>query len=160
MTYSYRPHYYEEFEEGQIFESSGRTVTETDVVNYAAIGGDWTELHTNTEYAAKQPFEHRVVHGPLTFSIAMGLAYRCGFMERTVLGFLGMETMDFPNPVFIDDTVYGTYTITNKHDLESRPDAGVVSVQFDLYNQDDELVFDSEMKFLVKRDSESEAEEK
>jgi len=160
MTYSYQPHHYEEFEEGQTFESSGRTVTETDVVNYAAIDGDWTELHTNTEYADEQPFGQRVVHGPLTFSIAMGLAYRCGFMERTVLGFLGMETMDFPKPVFIDDTVYGTYTITNKRDLESRPNAGVVSVQFDLHNQHEELVFDSEMKFLVKRRSGSETDNK
>jgi len=157
MPYSYRPHHFEEFEQGQQFESVGRTVTETDVVNYAAIGGDWTELHTNGEYATDQHFGGRVAHGPLTLSIAMGLAYRCGFMERTVMGFLGIDHMEFPRPVYIDDTVVGIFTVTGTERLDHRSDAGVVSLQFDLTNQDEEQVFDSEMRFLVRRDTDEQS---
>lgn len=153
MPYSYEPQYYEEFEVGQEFVSPGRTVTETDVVNYASLGGDWTELHTNTEYASESQFGGRVVHGPLTMTIAIGLAARCGFMERTVMGFLGIEHMDFPRPLFIDETIDATFTVTDCHALESRDDAGVVALSFDVRNQDDQQVFDSEMKFLVARDS-------
>jgi len=153
MPYSYRPHHFEDLEEGQTFESTGRTITETDVVNYAAIGGDWTELHTNTEYAASENFERRVAHGPLTLTVALGLAYRCGFLERTVQGFLGVDSMRFPEPVFIDDTVTGEFTVREKRTLETTSDSGVARLQFDLTNQDESQVFDSEMKFLVQRRS-------
>lgn len=152
MAYSYEPQRFEEFEVGQTFLSPGRTVTETDLVNYAALGGDWTELHTNKEYSEQQDFERRVAHGPLTMTIAMGLAARCGFMERTVRGFLGINHMDFPRPVFIDDTISAEMTVTNCSQLESRDDVGVVSLEFDVRNQNDESVFESEMKFLVARE--------
>ena len=149
MPYSYQPHHYEDFELGREFVSVGRTVTESDLVTYASIGGDWTELHTNSEYAKSQHFGQRVAHGPLTFTIAMGLAARCGFMERTVMGFLGMERMNFPRPVFIGDTISATFTVTDLGTLESRGDAGVVTLAFDVENQDEKQVFDSEMNFLV-----------
>jgi acyl dehydratase len=153
MAYSYEPQQFEEFEAGQEFVSPGRTVTEADVVNYASLGGDWTELHTNTEYASESQFQQRVVHGPLTMTIAIGLAARCGFMERTVMGFLGIENMDFPHPVFIDDTISGLFTVVDCSTLESRDDAGVVALSFDIRNHDDVQVFDSEMRFLVERES-------
>lgn len=152
MPYSYQPHHYDDFEVGQEFVSVGRTVTESDLVDYASLGGDWTELHTNREYAAEQHFGQRVAHGPLTLTIAMGLAARCGFMERTVMGFLGIERMDFPQPVFIGDTLSAEFVVTSLNDLESREDAGVVVLEFDVRNQDEDRVFDSEMKFLVARD--------
>ena len=151
MPYSYRPHSFEDFELGQEFISAGRTVTESDLVTYASIGGDWTELHTNAEYAQEQDFGQRVAHGPLTLTIAMGLAARCGFMERTVMGFLGIEYMDFPQPVFVGDTLSATMTVTDCSTLTSRTDAGVISLEFDVTNQDDEQVFDSVMRFLVER---------
>lgn len=151
MPYSYQPHHYGEFEVGQQFVSVGRTVTESDLVDYASLGGDWTELHTNAEYAEEQHFGQRVAHGPLTLTIAMGLAARCGFMERTVMGFLGIERMDFPQPVFIGDTLSGTFTVTATSEFGSRDDAGVVTLGFDVENQDEEQVFDGEMKFLVAR---------
>ena len=151
MPYSYEPHQYKEFEVGQEFVSVGRTVTEGDLVNYASLGGDWTELHTNAEYAEDQHFGERVAHGPLTLTIAMGLAARCGFMERTVMGFLGIERMNFPQPVFIGDTLSGTFTVTDTAELGSREDAGVVAIEFNVENQDDEQVFDGEMNFLVAR---------
>lgn len=153
MAYSYEPHRFEEFEVGQTFVSPGRTITETDVVNYASLGGDWTELHTNSEYAEDQQFGQRVVHGPLTMTIAIGLAARCGFMERTVRGFLGVNRMDFPRPVFIGDTVSAEFSVTDCTSLESRDDAGIVTLEFDVRNGDDDRVFDSEMKFLVSRES-------
>ncbi|WP_435320984.1 MaoC/PaaZ C-terminal domain-containing protein [Haloarchaeobius sp. TZWSO28] len=152
MPYSYQPHHYEDFEVGQEFVSVGRTITESDLVDYASLGGDWTELHTNKEYAQEQHFGQRVAHGPLTLTIAMGLAARCGFMERTVMGFLGIERMDFPQPVFIGDTLSAEFTVTDLNELESRDDAGVVALEFDVENQEQERVFDSEMKFLVARD--------
>lgn len=151
MAYSYEPHYFEDFEVGQTFQSGGRTITETDLVNYAALGGDWTEVHTNAEYAATQPFGERVAHAPLTFTVALGLIYRCGFFERTVAAFLGMDTMTFPTPVFIDDTISIHCEVTECRNLDSRDDVGMLGMDTTMTDQNDETVMDGEMSFFVNR---------
>jgi acyl dehydratase len=151
MPYSYRPHYFEEFEVGQEFESTGRTVTETDLVNHSALAGDWTELHTNAEYAEDQEFGERIAHGPLTFVFATGFVYRCGFLERRVIAFLGMNYMNIPNPVGIGDTISLDMEVTDKKELSSRDDAGLVVIDSTMTTQDDTVVFEGDMKFLIKR---------
>ena len=70
--------YFEEFEAGQSITSPGRTITETDVVNFAALSGDWNAMHTDAEYAAKHPFGQRVAHGLLGLSIAREYAQAHG----------------------------------------------------------------------------------
>ena len=83
--------------------------------------------------------------------IATGLFQRTGIVERTVVAFLGMNYMDVPNPVFIDDTVSATYECTEKRELDSRDDAGYVEVDTHMTNQDGQSVFEGDMKFLFKR---------
>jgi acyl dehydratase len=152
MAYSYEPHYFEEFEEGETFESVGRTVTEADFTFHSMFTGDWTELHSNAEYAADQEFGERVAHGPMTFVLATGFVYRCGFLERRVIAFLGMNYMDIPAPVKMGDTISLDMTVTETKELSSRDDAGLVTIDTEMTNQDDETVFQGDMKFLVERD--------
>jgi acyl dehydratase len=149
MPYSYEPQHFEEFEVGQTFESVGRTVTESDFVFHSAFTGDWTELHTNAEYAEDGPFGERIAQGPLTFILATGFVYRCGFLERTVVAFLGMNYMDIPAPVYVGDTVSAEFEVTEARELSSRDDAGLVVIDSSLTNQDGEEVFAGDMKFLV-----------
>jgi acyl dehydratase len=150
MPYSYEPHYFEEFEEGQTFESVGRTVTEADFVLHSAFSGDWTELHTNAEYAEGSQFGERIAQGPMTFVLATGFVYRCGFLERRVVAFLGMNYMDIPAPVYAGDTVAAEFEVTETRDLTSRDDAGLVVIDCAMTNQDDGEVFNGDMKFLVR----------
>lgn len=152
MPYSYEPHHFEDFAVGETFESAGRTVTETDVVMHAAMGGDWTEVHTNQAYAEEATFGERVVHAPLTFQIQMGLLVRCGIFERTVLAYLGIESMDFPSPVFIDDTIWLEATVTETRELASRDDGGLVALETTVMKEDEEPVLDGLQKFLVRYD--------
>ena len=151
MAYSYEPHHFEEFKEGQTFESVGRTVTETDFVLHSAFAGDWTELHTNRHYAEDEYFGERVAHGPMTFILATGFVYRCGFLERTVLAFLGMNYMDIPAPVRMGDTISLDMEVVEKKELSSREDSGLVVIDTEMTNQDGETVFAGDMKFLIKR---------
>ncbi|MEZ3143667.1 MaoC/PaaZ C-terminal domain-containing protein [Halobaculum sp. MBLA0143] len=155
MPYSYEPQYFEAFEEGQTFESVGRTVTESDFVMHSSFTGDWTELHTNAEYAADSQFGERVAHGPMTFSLATGFVYRCGFLERRVMAFLGMNYMDIPAPVHEGDTVSLDMEVTETKALSSREDAGLVVIDSTMTNQDDEVVFEGDMKFMVEREPDS-----
>ena len=150
MAYSYEPHHFEDFEPGQEFESVGRTVTESDFVMHSALAGDWTELHTNKEYAEDGPFDGRIAHGPMTFVQATGFVYRTGIVERTAYAFLGMNYMDLPNPVYIGDTLSLEMTVSDKKDVE-HDDAGIVVLDTEMTNQDDTVVFQGDMKFLIKR---------
>jgi acyl dehydratase len=151
MPYSYEPHHFEDMAEGKTFQSAGRTVTETDFVMHSMFTGDWTELHSNAEYAEEGPFEGRIAQGPMTFILATGFVQRCGFVERTVVAFLGMNYMDIPNPVYIGDTVSATFECTEKRELGSRDDAGLVVIDSEMTTQDDDVVFAGDMKFLFKR---------
>ncbi|MFC6725458.1 MaoC/PaaZ C-terminal domain-containing protein [Halobium palmae] len=150
MPYSYTPHRFEDFEIGEEFRSVGRTVTESDLVMHSAFSGDWTELHTNREYAEDGAFGERVVHGPMTFILATGFVYRCGFLERTVIAFLGMNYMNIPAPVAVGDTISLSMEVIEKKEFSSRDDAGLVVIDSTMTNQDDEVVFEGDMKFMVK----------
>jgi acyl dehydratase len=154
MAYSYEPHYWEDFEVGQTFQSTGRTVTESDFVMHSMFAADWTELHTNKEFAEDGPFEGRVAHGPMTFTLATGFVYRCGIVERTVYAFLGMNYMDIPNPVYMDDTISLTMEVTNKKEISSIDGADMVTIDSEMTNQEGTSVFAGDMKFLIKRKGE------
>lgn len=151
MAYSYEPHHFEDFTEGQTFETPGRTVTEADVVQHAGITGDWTELHTNSEYAADSSFGERIVHGPLTFSVATGLLMGCGLMERTVVAFTGVEELSLPRPTHVGDTVSLTAEVAETREPRSRDDAGVVTFDCTVENQNGDVVLTFDMTFLVSR---------
>ena len=130
--------YFEEFEVGQSVTSAGRTVTESDVVAFAALSGDWNAIHTDVEYAAAHVFGQRVAHGLLALSIATGLANRLGFMEETVLAFREIGTWKFSLPVFIGDTIRVRATV-----METRPmrrlGGGLVTFKVEILNQKDEV---------------------
>ena len=87
MTGIQRGKYFEEFEPGMEFISPGRTVTESDIVSFAGLSGDYTQIHTNLEFSKTTPVGRRIAHGLLGLSIASGLATRTGVLEGTVIAF-------------------------------------------------------------------------
>ena len=83
--------YFEEFQVGQEVITSGRTITETDIVNFAGLSGDFNFIHTNAVAAQATPFGQRVAHGMLVASIATGLAVQQGFIDGTTLAFVSQR---------------------------------------------------------------------
>ena len=96
--------YFEEFNVGDTVTSAGRTITEGDIVNFAALSGDWNAIHVDAEYAKNGMFGERIAHGLLGLSIASGLAVQLGFIENTVLAFRGVN-WTFSGPIKIGDTI-------------------------------------------------------
>ena len=141
--------YFEEFEVGQCTTSVGRTITEADVVNFAALSGDWTQIHTNAEYAARHPFGQRVAHGLLALSIATALAARLGFLEDSVLAFREIGEWKFSQPVFIGDTISMRATVTETKPMR-RLGGGLVTFKVEILNQDDKVVQRGTWGLLVK----------
>src|SRR3990172_4982130 len=83
-TLTARGRFFEEFTAGQRYTTPGRTVTESDIVTFAGLTGDFNSIHTDAVYAKASSFGERVAHGMLGISFAVGLAVRTGVLEGTV----------------------------------------------------------------------------
>jgi 3-hydroxybutyryl-CoA dehydratase len=147
-TYQPRGRYFEEFTVGDVIVSAGRTVTETDVVNFAGLTGDYNQIHTDAEYAAREMFGRRIAHGLLVLSISVGLAVQTGMIEGTVLAFRELE-WKFSRPVMLGDTVHVSLEVTEVKALP-RLGAGNVSLNVTVYNQHSEAVHRGTWAMLVK----------
>lgn len=140
--------YFEEFEEGMELVSPGRTVTETDVVLFAGLSGDYNQLHTDAEYAGGTRFGQRIAHGLLGLSIASGLASRLGFIEGTAIAFMGLE-WKFKAAVLIGDTIALTARVLRKRAMR-RLGGGLVIIGVALKNQRGETVQEGEWTILIR----------
>lgn len=138
---------FEEFEIGASRISTGRTITETDIVLHAGQSGDFYPHHMDAEWCATQPFKQRIAHGTLTFTIGVGQT-AAGINPLAMT--YGYEKLRFPRPVFIGDTIRTKVTIAEKRD-HKRPDYGIVVEKLEVLNQRDECVMACEHLLLVKR---------
>lgn len=133
-----KPCYFEDFQVGQEFVTKARTVTEADVVNFAALSWDTNQLHTDKEFAAKTIFGERIAHGMLGMVIHAGLSQMLGIMEGTITAFLGM-TWKFHLPIRIGDTVHVLQRVKEMRET-SKEDRGILTFEKELVNQRGEVV--------------------
>lgn len=140
--------YFEDFEVGEEFTTPGRTITETDIVNFAGITGDWNQLHTNKETVKEGIFEERIAHGMLILSILTGLFARLGIIEETALAFYGIDKLRFTSPTFIQDTIHGKAKIIEKDEKEK---GGLVTIEMKAINQNGEQLLTCQSKMLMKK---------
>jgi acyl dehydratase len=140
--------YFEEFEVGQKILSVGRTITETDIVNFAGLSADFNEIHTNTVYSEETPFGQRVAHGLLGLSIASGLAWQTGVLEGTIIAFREINSWKFVKPVYIGDTVHVELEVKDTKAIP-RAGGGTVVLQLDVKNQDGVTVMKGDWTTLI-----------
>jgi 3-hydroxybutyryl-CoA dehydratase len=128
--------WYEDYEKGEKFVAPGRTITESDLVMFAAFTGDWHPIHTNVEYAAKTPFGERIAHGMLVLVVGSALFSRLGphvLTPKSFIAFYGMDSVRFVGAVKIGDTIHLEAEVVDlKEKDESR---GVVTTQNIIRNQ-------------------------
>jgi 3-hydroxybutyryl-CoA dehydratase len=140
--------YFEEFEVGQQIKSAGRTITESDVVSFAGLSGDFNQIHTNAEYSKGTPYKERVAHGLLALSIASGLAVQSGVLEGTIIAFREISEWKFLKPVFIDDTIHVELNVTQTKAIP-RLGGGIIFITLDVLNQKADTVMKGIWKVLV-----------
>lgn len=140
--------YFEEFEPGQRIITAARTVTESDVVSFAGLSGDYNQIHTDAEFARATPFGQRIAHGLLGLSIASGLAMRTGILEGTVLAFREINEWKFSKPVFIGDTIHVEIIVVETKALP-RLGGGSIVISLEVKNQRQELVMKGTWTALV-----------
>ena len=125
-------------------------MTETDLVNFAGVSGDFNPLHMDAEYAKESLFGQRVAHGILVLGIATGLRQGIGLFDGTLMGLLELRDWRFLAPVFIGDTVRVETEVTDLRPT-SKPDRGVMTQRISVLKQDDTLVQQGELVALLKR---------
>jgi len=138
---------FEELNIGDAEVSLGRTITETDVVNFAGLSADFNAMHIDAEFAKKTIFGARVAHGMCTTSIATGLWFT---MPRlATMAFLGLDEWKFVKPVLFGDTIKVKRVVAEKK--ETKEDRGIVTFNIQVVNQKDEVVQEGKWLMLVQR---------
>ncbi len=133
--------YFDDWTVGEKFTTAGRTITETDVVMFAAMTGDYNELHTNKDFMENdKQFGERIAHGLLGLAVSHGLLSRTGCLEKTPVAFLGLESWQFKAPIFLGDTIYIDIEVVEKKASRSKPDRGVVKLYLKIIKQDQTVV--------------------
>ncbi len=139
--------FFEDFEEGMIFESMGRTITETDIVNFCGLSGDFSSLHTDAVYAKSTPFGERIAHGMCGLSIATGLLVRLNIFEGTIVAFYGIDKWRFRAPIKIGTTIYVKAKVIEKK--EKNPSAGLVVFECDVVDEKGTSLMGGIMRTLI-----------
>jgi len=140
--------YFEDIEVGEEYESPGRTVTETDIVLFAGLSGDYNVLHTDAEFMKRSIFGERIAHGLLGLAIQAGLFTRATQAYAT-LAFVGLR-WKFKGPIKIGDTIRLRARVAAKKDI-AKPDRGLITIERSVVNQRDEVVQEGETDLMVER---------
>ncbi len=140
--------YFEDYVVDSITTSRGRTITESDIVNFAGLSGDFVELHVNEEYARSGPFGRRIAHGALVFSISTGMLVQMVPDQSPIVAFYGVDKLRFTVPVFIGDTIHITRRVVEKRPKEDR--RGVIVQEIIALNQDGKTVLVYTALLMVK----------
>ena len=140
---------FDRLEVGARFRSRGRTITETDLVNFAALTGDSHPVHTDAEWAAESEFGSRIAHGALILSYCVGLV---PFDPEHVLALRGFERVAFKRPVRIGDTIRVEGDVESKRELDGA--TGLVVFNWRIVNQHDVAVAVAKARVVWRRQAE------
>jgi acyl dehydratase len=142
--------FFEDYAIGSQRETTGRTITEADVVMHAGQTGDFYPHHMDAEWCKTQPFGQRMAHGTLVFSVGVGMT--AGTINPRAMSY-GYDRLRFVRPVFLNDTIRARVSIREKRDDPKRPKHGIVIEALEVVNQRGETVLVADHLLLVERRS-------
>lgn len=150
MTADARGYHYEDFALGMVIETPRRTITQTDIVNFACLSGDFNGVHADFEYCRSTPFGEPIAHAPLVYAIMGGLQYASGINDGTLLAVLGIDEWRMHLPVKHGDTLFMRQTVEEMRET-SKPERGIVKFKREFVNQRGEVVQSMFATFLYRR---------
>jgi len=143
--------FFDDFVTGEEYMTPSRTLTETDVVMFAAMSGDYNELHTSETFGKSTQFGKRIGHGLLGLAVSHGLFFRLGLVEGTAIAFLGIESWNFEAPFFLGDTIRVKIKVDEKRPSQSKPDRGVIKFFFQLIKEDGTVIQSGYKTIMMRR---------
>lgn len=150
ITATPRGRYFEDFEVGDEFVSPARTITLTDIVNFACLSGDFNEVHTNFEYCKTTQFGEPIAHGPLVYSVMAGLQYASGINDGTLIALLQIDGWKMLDAVKHGDTIRLHAEVIDKKE-SSKQDRGVITLRRRCIKQNGVVAQEMIAKMLYRR---------
>jgi len=138
---------FDDLQVGDEWESSGRTITETDVVLFAGLSGDYNPLHTDHELSKVGPFGRPVAHGLLGLAVATGLISQSPRVDT--LAFLAILQWRFILPIEFGDTIKVLSRVEDK-EAQARGRRGIVTWHRSILNQSSRIVQEGRTQTLVR----------
>lgn len=142
------PMYYEDFEVGAEYETTARTIGETDILQFAALTGDWNRVHTDAEFCKQTEYGQRIAHGLFGLSLMEGLKYRLGHFDGSAIASLSWN-VKFSRAIFIGDTLHVKVRIASKRETK-KPGRGILTEDVQLINQKGEVVTAAEHVVMLR----------
>jgi acyl dehydratase len=144
-----REMYFEDYLLGTIRRSTGRTVTEADLVIHAGQSGDFYPHHMDADWCATQAFGRRFAHGTLLITMAVGMT--AGEINPRAMSY-GYDRVRFIRPVYVGDTITVEAEMISMEDHHKQPDLfGRVAEQVTATNQDGTVVLSLVHLYIVEK---------
>lgn len=139
-------YHFDDIKVGDSFNTSGVTVTETHVVNFAGVSGDLYDIHLDDIAAQEAGFPGRIAHGLLGLSLADGLKTRCP-VRLQGLATLGWN-WSFRAPILIGDRIHVQISVVGMRTTK-RADRGIATLALSVLNQTGTTVQEGETQLLM-----------
>ena len=148
--------FYEEFNEGEVYTTSRRTLREADLLNFCNLCWFNLSMFFDELYAEKEmPYKTPVFPGPFIIPLAIGLFLKTGIYEKTVIALLGIQNLKFKTSLRVDETMEVDVKILNKKESNSYPDRGILKSLFTIskvnINLTKQFVMSFEMTHMLKK---------
>lgn len=144
-------YFYDDLTVGAYFRTGRITVTETHIVAFAGMSGDFFDVHMDDEFAREQGFPGRIAHGLLGLCLVDGLKNRAEAQLQAVAS-LGWNEWSFKVPILAGDTIEAIITVAEMR-LTSSGDRGVVHLGFEVRNQHGVTVQSGRNALLMRREA-------
>lgn len=132
--------WFEEFKTGHVFEHEiRRTVLESDNMWFSNATCNPAAIHIDAQYCAGTEFGKPLMNSIFTLGLIIGLSVQDTTLGTTVAN-LGMTDVIFPKPVFAGDTLRSQTTVLELRESKSRPNAGIVTLRHQGFNQHGEEI--------------------
>lgn len=139
--------FYEDAPVGLSIDTPGITLTESHIVQFAGLSGDFFALHMDDEFARSLGFPRRVAHGLLGLILLDGLKNRASQQFQSVASL--SWHWNFRSPLYAGDRICGNIRVVEKR-LTKNPERGILTLALELRNGNGELLQDGTNLLMVK----------
>ncbi|MBT8303315.1 MAG: phenylacetic acid degradation bifunctional protein PaaZ, partial [Bacteroidia bacterium] len=149
-------YHWEDIEPGISLKTHSRTITDTDIINFANITWDHFYAHTDITSLDGSIFEKRTAHGYFIISAAAGLFVYPN--KGPVAANYGLEDCRFLRPMYHNDTIYVRLTCKQKVDRDvasAEHPCGIVKWFVEVFDVEDELVAVATVLTMVQKKQET-----
>ena len=143
--------YFEDMAPGMRFESSGKTLSEAEIMDFA-FRYDPQPFHIDAASAVAGPYGGIIASGIQTIATGLRMMIQARvFAPEIVLGSPGVEELRWLQPVRPGDTIRSIGEILEVRASQSKPERGIVRYRMDVLNQRDEAVMTMTSTTFVRR---------